>query len=256
MTLQNKRILITRPNEQADSLCKLISNHGGVSVRFPTIKIQPIAKTDTLIKCFDEISKYDFIIFISRNAVKITIDHFIDNIDVFRDIQIIAIGPGTAEELATRGLTDIICPGSQTDSKALLDLKEMQSNKITNKQILIIRGKGGRELLADSLETRGANINYVEVYKRCLPEYGEHEVGNAWHKKKPDVVVVTSNEILNNLISLLSDDKKKLFSTPLVTMSERIAERARKEGFISKIGVAREQNDDGILAGLLELVED
>ena len=39
-------------------------------------------------------------------------------------------------------------------------------------------------------------------------------------------------------------------------MSERIAERARKEGFISKIGVAREQNDDGILAGLLELVED
>ena len=256
MTLQNKRILITRPNEQADSLCKLISNHGGVSVRFPTIKIQPIVKTDKLIKCFNEISKYDFIIFISRNAVKITIDHFIDNIDVFRDTQIIAIGPGTAEELIARGLTDIICPGSQTDSKALLDLKEMQSNTITNKQILIIRGKGGRELLADSLETRGANINYVEVYKRCLPEYGVHEIGNAWHKKKPDVVVVTSNEILNNLISLLSDDKKKLFSTPLVTMSERIAECARKEGFISKIGVAREQNDDGILAGLLELVED
>ena len=256
MTLQNKRILITRPNEQADSLCELISNHGGVSVRFPTVKIQPIDKTDKLIKCFDEISKYDFIIFISRNAVKITIDHFIDNINVFKNTQIIAIGPGTGEELATRGLTGIISPGSQTDSKALLDLKEMQSNKITNKHILIIRGKGGRELLADSLETRGANINYVEVYKRCLPEYGKHEVGNAWYKKKPDVVVVTSNEILNNLISLLSDDEKKLFSTPLITMSERIAERARKEGFISKIGVAREQNDDGILAGLIELVED
>ena len=256
MTLKNKRILITRPNEQADSLCKLISNHGGVSVRFPTIKIQPIVRTDKLIKRFDEISKYDFIIFISRNAAKITIDHFIGNIDVFIDTQIIAIGPGTAEELATRGLTDIICPGSQTDSKALLDLKEMQSNKIANKQILIIRGTGGRELLADSLETRGANINYVEVYKRCLPEYGKHEIGNAWYKKKPDVVVVTSNEILNNLINLLSDDKKKLFSTPLVTMSERIAERARKEGFTSKIGVAREQNDNGVLAGLLELVED
>ena len=41
-----------------------------------------------------------------------------------------------------------------------------------------------------------------------------------------------------------------------MTMSERIADYAKQKGFISKIFVAKEKNDDGILTGLIELFGD
>ena len=79
MTLKNKRILVTRPYEQAGYLSSLIKNHGGISVRFPTIEIQSLERTEELLKCFDRINEYDFIIFISQNAAKIAIKKFFDN---------------------------------------------------------------------------------------------------------------------------------------------------------------------------------
>ena len=256
MSLNNKRILITRPNEQADYLSGLITNHGGISVRFPTVEIQPLDKTNELMKCFDEISNYDFIIFISRNAAKIAIEKFFRNIDLIRNIQLVAIGPSTAKILSDNNLENIIFPHNNVDSEGLLSLEEMQSNNIFDKKVLIIRGVGGRELLAENLNKRGGTVNCIEIYERKLPAYGKHEIKEAWHDNNPDAVVVTSNEVVNNLVLLLENDTKKLFSTPLITMSERIADYAKHKGFISKISVVREKSDDGILDSLLRFFED
>ena len=256
MSLNNKRVLITRPNEQAEYLSGLITSHGGISVRFPTVEIQPLDKTNELMKCFDEISSYDFIIFISRNAAKIAIEKFFKNFDLIKNIQLVAIGPSTAKILSSSNLENIIFPHNNVDSEGLLNLEEMQSNNIFEKKILIIRGVGGRELLAENLKQRGGNVNCIEIYERKLPEYGEREIKEAWYDNNPDAVVVTSNEVVNNLVVLLKNDTKKLFSTPLVTMSERIADYAKQKGFVSKIFVAKEKNDDGILTGLIELFGD
>ncbi len=256
MKLNNKRILITRPGQQADHLSNLITNYGGISVKFPTVEIQPLGRTDELTEYFNRIDSYDFIIFISRNAAEIAIKKFVSNINLIRDIQLVAIGSGTAKVVSSSSLKNIIFPRDNADSEGLLNLEEMQSNKISDKKILIIRGVGGRELLADSLKKRGAIIDCIEIYERKLPRYEEHEINKAWHDNNPDAVVVTSKEVLNNLIVLLKNDTKELFITPLVTMSERIAEYARKKGFVSTISVVREKSDDGILTSLLELFED
>ena len=255
MTLKNKRILITRPNEQADSLCELISNHGGISVRFPAVKIQPIDKTDKLIKCFDEISKYDFIIFISRNAVRVAVDRFITDINMFKNIKIIGVGSGTMGELEKSNFKNIIY-SEQSDSEGVLNLSDMQSEKIKSKKIFIIRGVGGRELLVKGLKERGADVECIEIYKRCLTKYNKNQLDKLWYKRKPDAAIVTSNDILDNLTNILKDDKKQLLSTPLIVMSDRIAEYARNIGFISKISIVKEKSDDGIFQCLLKLVGD
>ena len=256
MKLKNKRILITRPDQQTEHLSSLITDYGGVSVKFPTVEIQPLGKTNELTEYFNQIDSYDFIIFISRNAAEIAIMQFVSNINLIRDIQLVAIGPGTAKALSSSGLKNIIFPRDNADSEGLLNLEEMQSNKISDKKFLIIRGVGGRELLADSLKKRGAIIDCIEIYERKLPRYEEHEINNVWHDNNPDAVVVTSKEVLNNLIVLLKNDTKELFTTPLVAMSERVAEHARKKGFISTITVVKEKSDDGILNSLFELFED
>tara|TARA_X000000368_G_scaffold154087_1_gene121450 strand:+ start:63 stop:830 length:768 start_codon:yes stop_codon:yes gene_type:complete len=255
MTLKNKRILVTRPYEQAGYLSSLIKNHGGISVRFPTIEIQSLERTEELLKCFDRINEYDFIIFISQNAAKIAIKKFFNNTDLIKNVRLIAIGPSTAKVLSDSNFNNVIYPYSHSDSEALLDLKELQSEKIHNKKILIIRGVGGRELLVENLMTRGAIVNCVEIYKRIIPKYSEHEINKIW-QKIPDAIVVTSNDVLSNLIVLLSNYKTGLLSIPLITMSNRITAHARKIGFNSEICIVDEKNDDGILRSLLEFFED
>ena len=123
MSLNNKRVLITRPNEQAEYLSGLITSHGGISVRFPTVEIQPLDKTNELMKCFDEISSYDFIIFISRNAAKIAIEKFFKNFDLIKNIQLVAIGPSTAKILSSSNLENIIFPHNNVDTEGLLNLE-------------------------------------------------------------------------------------------------------------------------------------
>lgn len=261
MTLNNKRILVTRPEHQAERLCELISDAGGESILFPTIEIKPILNSEKLLNRFNHINEYNFVIFVSRNAVNAVINHYINPADLQNDlsgqIQLLAIGAGTAAIMAELNLTGVLHAGVQADSESLLQLPELQSKFIQQKKILIVRGVGGRELLADGLKARGAIVNYAEVYQRCLPEYEKQEHHEIWRQSKPEAIIVSSNEGLSNLLKLtLAVDQKQLFNTPLVVMSSRTADLAKDKGFVAEIGIAKDKNDHGLVSALLELVGD
>jgi len=250
-------VLVTRPKHQADHLCELISNAGGKSIRFPTIEIQNILNSESLSSCFTEISQYHLVIFVSRNAVDVVFGNYLVPSELPEQLQLLAIGSGTAAALNELSVVDILHAGIQADSESLLLIPELQSDFIKNKKILIVRGTGGRELLADTLKSRGAIVDYAEVYKRCLPEYDIQERCRLWQNNKPDVVIVSSNEGLENLLKLTQvENKQQLFKSPLVVMSERNANLARELGFISNIGIAKAKSDEGLLNTVLDLVGD
>jgi uroporphyrinogen-III synthase len=259
-TLKNKRILVTRPAHQADQLCRLISDAGGIPVLFPTIEIRPVLNPEKLSAklsaCFANIDQYDFIIFVSRNAVTAVFDHYLSKDGLLAEkIQILAIGSGTAAALSELAMSDVLHAGVQADSESLLLLPELDSELVRNKKILIVRGVGGRELLADNLKQRGALVDYAEVYQRALPEYDIQQCRELWQNEQLDAVIISSNEGLENLLKLTADaDQEKLFKTPLIVMSARNAELAKQTGFITETAIAKEKNDEGLLLALLELV--
>ena len=257
MSLNSKRILITRPEHQAAHLCELVSKAGGENILFPTIEIRPVLDSEKLSNCFKHINKYDFVIFVSRNAVKMVFDHYIRQSELPEHIQWLAIGAGTAAALADMNMTNVLHAGVQADSESLLQLPELQSEFVQHRKILVVRGVGGRELLADTLKTRGASVDYAEVYARCLPEYEVQERHEIWQQLKPEAVIVSSNEGLNNLIKLtLEADQKQLFKLPLVVMSARTADLAKELGFIAEKEIAKDKNDEGLVSALLQLVGD
>lgn len=256
VSLNNKRILVTRPRHQAERLCALVTNNGGQAILFPTIDIQRVKDSvHNKLILDDVLSGFDIVIFVSRNAVKFAFDHHLSTADLSNDIQFVAIGAGTAEAFSEWGDMPVLHAGVHADSETLLQLPEMQKDRLAGKKILIIRGVGGREYLADNLISRGAFVDYAEVYRRCLPEYEMNDCHKIWQDIKPEAIIVSSNEGLANLVSLTSElDQLQLFSTPLVLMSARSVNLAKQSGFVSKMSIAKVKNDEGLLLALLDLV--
>ncbi len=255
VSLDKKRILVTRPKHQAEHLCELITANGGQAIAYPTIEIQPVKDHDKILVNSNALSEYNFIVFVSRNAVKMAFDHYLSLASLPAHITVFAIGAGTAETLSSLNIKNVIHAGTQADSEALLNLSEMQEERLTSKKALIIRGVGGREYLADNLKSRGASVDYAEVYKRCLPEYDVKDSHEIWQDIKPDATVITSNDGLNNLVHLTPEtDQPQLFSTPLVLMSARSDNLAKELGFVSVTSTAIDKNDEGLLSALLDLV--
>ncbi len=255
VSLNNKRILVTRPEHQAGHLCDLISANNGRAIPFPTIDIQAVSGLDNSLIHSEILSKYNFIIFVSRNAVKVAFEQYTSLINCFDQIQFIAIGAGTADALAELNVVNVLHAGLQAESEALLQLPEMQSASLAGQTVLIIRGVGGREHLREVLISRGASVDYAEVYKRCLPNYEVKDTHKIWQDIKPDAIIVSSNNGLKNLVDLTSEiDRGQLFNTPLVLMSNRSINLAKELGFASKINTAVDKNDQGLLLALLGLV--
>jgi uroporphyrinogen-III synthase len=247
-SLQDIKVLVTRPAPQADNLCDLIESNGGQAIRLPTIDIQPPDNKEKVIQLLDDLSMFQIGIFVSKNAVQRTLSLCEGMNNQLQKLTLIAMGAMTAEELLKSGVGQPVYAKGQADSESLLDLPELQGRLIKDKSIIIFRGQGGRELLATTLRTRGANVEYAEVYKRTCPHYERSIIDNIWHSERPDMIVITSCEALQNLFDMLNSAQREiLLHKQLVTIGKRIVDLARILGFKEQIFIADETSDTGIL---------
>ena len=144
------------------------------------------------------------------------------------------------------GLCVDLLPENNYNSEALLALPEMQH--IQGQKLLIVRGIGGREELANTLRDRGADVHYLNVYKRITPSINNAEVIALLEQNKLDVITATSGETLHNLLIMLGvAHHERLFTLPLVVVSDRIKQIAVELGF-KRIAVANSPSDEAILA--------
>ena len=213
-------VLVTRPRTQAIELADAIERQGGQAFCFPVIEIvarDPNAIRDDL----NEQTSPDITIFISRNAV----EHGIRYTD---GALIAVIGPATAEAVQAAGRVVDIRPSSGYDSEHLL--AEAQLQDVAGKQVRIIRGSQGRELLAEALRARGATVDYLSVYERRLPDVDPDtlaELERRWRQGAINVITVMSVHSLANLAKILPEwCAAQVATTPLVTPSGRVLKEA------------------------------
>jgi len=236
--LDKLSVLVTRPAHQAEGFCHLIENASGTAIRFPVIAIEPIDNNANLNQQLAEIDQYDIAIFISANAVKYAVPHWPDGLP--SNLNIAAVGSKTAASLRVQGIAVSLLPKHSFNSEALLELPQLHT--VRGKKIAIIRGVGGRDLMADILRQRGAAVRYIEVYHRALPK--QHlSVVNI--QQNCDIIAVTSQQGLRNLITLC-DNKEWLFNTALASNSQRTADLARELGFAGDIITSLEPSDEAM----------
>lgn len=222
-------VLITRPRHQAQPLFDAIIDNDGKPLLFPAIEITAPPDPVQCKRRLQNAADYDDLIFISPNAVR----HAIADIAIERQ-RIFAIGGATAKLLLQQHIPYYLPAGEKADSENLLAsplLGDMQGRRV-----LIIRGNGGRALLGDTLTKRGAIVNYAEVYQRRCPDVDATSLLQIW-SQEIDVVIVTSNAIIDNLLHLCHNNPV-VVQTPLVVISQRMLKHAQKRGF-QNVSVAK-----------------
>lgn len=247
--LRGHRIFVTRPAGQAAPLLERIRAAGGEAIALPLLEIAPPehpVDADTLRQQFDRART---IIFISPNAVRMALA--ILPADQWpRDATLATVGKGTARALHTAGFCDIVTPDEGADSEALLALPEFR--EIRDQEFLIVRGEGGRALLAQTLEALGARVQHAIVYRRRpLPP------GIARLRAEGDATyVITSSEALRVLLDAARDeddlawlrDQRYVFGHP------RIAELGRTRGLVRGI-IAESPEDEALYSALVSLAQ-
>lgn len=244
-SLKGCKILVTRPLRQSAGLLELIEQHGGETIKFPVIEITAI-DVDHWKEWHPQLTNW--LVFVSRNAVEAFMLGYPQRLPA--TIKLAAAGEGTAQAMRENGLNVDLQPELSNGSEGLLQLPEWQ--QMVQQQVVIVRGEGGRELMAETLRSRGASISYLEVYRRQLPKVSAELKQQAC---SANWLMATSANGVTNLLSLLSESCPQIRQKPLLVVSERIKDFAIEQGF-KQVHVSLNASDGAIIQRLIEMGSD
>ncbi|WP_428087685.1 uroporphyrinogen-III synthase [Candidatus Thioglobus sp.] len=235
------KVLLTRPLTQVKALESLIVDSGHQPLLFPTLEVKAIEASV-------QHKQYDAVIFISANAAT----HGLALLNTIKPLKVFAVGAATAKKLNDYGVYVDDFPKENASSEALLALDSVSC--LHAKNILIFRGKGGRETLRIGLQKNQNQVEYVEVYERitCALTPAHRNSLTEFMTDSQGIISITSNENIDGLLALVKQlgCLEPLMKYPLVVLSQRIQKYALSLGFTQVI-VTTDTSDEAI-ASVLE----
>jgi uroporphyrinogen-III synthase len=247
--LQGLGVMITRPAHQSQTLQTLIKDAGGNVFSYPLLEILPVTNSQSITPILSQLDQYQIAIFISPNAVEHGLSLINHHGGLPDTLQVACIGQGSARQFRALADREVdICPDEHFNSEGLLAMPAMQ--QVKGKHIVIFRGQRGRELLAETLRERGAQVDYAAVYERNRPKIDTQQLNHELQQGKIDIISVTSSEAAQNLFQ--QADKEQLQQVPYIVVNARLEDFLREQGVKSEILIATETSDSGILTTLLQ----
>jgi len=159
-----------------------------------------------------------------------------------------APGAGTAAELNAAGVERVHFPMRGAGSEALLDdalLRPLQGARVG-----LVTAPGGRELLAEELQARGARLCVAHVYEREPLRPGAARLAALAGLPARSALLVSSAEALAGLWDVLDEEgRSSLRKRACVVASPRLAAQARELGFREPVR-AEDARPERMLAAL------
>jgi len=175
------RVLVTRPQPQADEWVARLRERGVDAVALPLLGIADVTDPAPLAAAWQALHGADapaLLVFVSPNAVTRFCAHRPPGLGWPAAVLAGAPGPGTAAALAQQGVpaSQIVQPAAdsaQFDAEALW--QQLRGRDWCGRSVWIVRGDGGRDTLAEWLRAAGAGVHFVQAYCRGAPAWGEAE---------------------------------------------------------------------------------
>jgi uroporphyrinogen-III synthase len=230
-------VVITRPRAQCGALAEAVRALGREAVLLPLLDIEPLADPAALRAVLAHLDDYALVAFVSPNAIDAAFAHLAAWPP---QVAIAVLGEGSRLCLAAHGVSDanatIYSPldPSRSDSEHLMAALDVTA--LAGREVLIVRGESGRELIADGLRGAGARVTTVAAYRRRVPALTPALAAQiASLIARPCDWIVTSSEALRGLFGLLEQmggpaAVVKMQQQRLIVPHARIAETAAALG--------------------------
>lgn len=247
--LRGTGVLVTRPEQQADGLCRLFQSRGASVYRLPAMSIVEHPQRRQRLAAQRDRPDPDLIIFTSANAVRFGEPVLAQR----RDLVLAAIGPATARALNQAGYRIGVLPAAGFDSEALLAMPRLAN--LSGQQVLLVKGEGGRELLERELQARGATVRTLAVYARrpATPSRQNLEqIEQAFDAGQIHLITATSLELARYLLELApSGLRRHLERTAWITPGTRVNESLAAAGIRGPLLAADSAENQDLLAAAL-----
>ncbi|MCA9102766.1 MAG: uroporphyrinogen-III C-methyltransferase [Planctomycetales bacterium] len=216
--LAGRRVLVTRPREQAASLAEPLEDLGAEVLIQPAIEIAPPDDWRPVDDAIARLAEFDWLVFSSANGVSMLLDRLSDSsldLRTLGGLRIAAIGPGTAAELRRYRLRPDVVPESFRAESLAASL----SGEVRGRRCLLVRASRGRQVLAESLVAAGADVEEIVVYRSVDIAQPDDAIREALEGGHIDWVTVTSSAIARNLAQMFGSTlgKARLVSISPIT---------------------------------------
>lgn len=216
-------ILLMRPANRIAADLEVCRQCGWQGVAFSSLKIIPLIEKK--VGLYHQFTSANVLFWVSPTAVEIALQ-LLEDFPKNKNIIHIAVGEATAKALKYAGVEHVHYSQQGNDSEAAANLPIWKQLPI-GAQVLIVRGEGGRDTLAQILCKRGLLVTFAEIYRRemCMPDWSllnNEQVQYAW---------LTSTQAMQSLFKQVSkENREKLLNLRYFTHHTRIAESILAQG--------------------------
>jgi uroporphyrinogen-III synthase len=241
------RVIVTRPAAQAAAWVDKLQARGLDAVAMPLIGIEPATDRQAVVDAWQGMPSRDLVVFVSPNAVEEFFACRPEGATWPGRTLAGSVGPGSTQALRSQGVpaASIAEPRDdalQFDSEALW--AQLAHQPWSGRSVLIVRGDGGREWLADTLKAHGAQVDFVAAYRRTAAVPDAAQLRQSVENPSGHLWFFSSSEAVGNL----RDAQPSLDWSRSIAIAThpRIAQTARDCGF----GVVHEcpPTLDGVVA--------
>jgi len=241
--LFGRSVVVTRAREQASELRSRLEALGAEVLELPTIAIEPLSFE------LPSLGRYAWLVLTSANGVAALFDRGLTpaglDARALAGVRVAAIGPGTARELAARGVRADLVP-ERFVAEALLEA--FPAPGANGERILLARAEQARDVLPAGLEERGYAVDVLAVYRtvRTAPDLAALARVRDGHV---DAVTFTSSSTVEGFCEAVGDLPSP---QPFVASIGPITSKTARDRGLRVDAEATEHTIDGLVATLLE----
>lgn len=224
------RVINTRPHGRHEALTVALQDAGHEVITLPLLDIQSLPVDAESLK--GRMQAGDTVVVISPTAVEALLAG-LQPMDLSQ-FHWVAVGQGTAHLLRQQSLT-VVTPETET-SEGLLALPDLQPAAPDGaRTVWIMRGRGGRPLLSQTLLQQGVTVHLIEWYERTCPiwRWAEHQDTLS----QADVLIISSGEAWKNW-QICSEHHLTRLPKVILVLGERTTQQIK--AFLAEASLMRQ----------------
>lgn len=253
--MEGRRVVVTRPYDQAESLSSGLETVGAIPVLLPTIRVEPLKRAPGFDEALTRLAEYDWMVFTSVNGVRF----FCERLEaaglsarVLADISIAAIGPATASALQARAIAVDFVAEEHVGESLAEGLPDVAGTRV-----FLPRAAGARPQLPEMLRGRGAIVDEFAIYRavEARPDDGALAELSAG----VDAITFTSPSTVEYFLTIVNSSGVNPFNAdppPIVACIGPVTANAAEQSGLRPSVIARDYTVPGLLEALITYFEE